>query len=81
MKGDGRVEIYANKNGTSNIYAFEIFDDFINVLFNGSPKVYTYSYRIAGKEHVENMKNLAKCGYGLNGYINRYVKYQYDRYS
>ncbi|WP_199669333.1 hypothetical protein [Coprococcus sp. AF16-5] len=51
----------------------------MDVLFYGTPRVYRYSYKSAGVENVENMKVLAEQGYGLNSFINRYVKYKYER--
>lgn len=63
-------EQYKNINGNSNIESFMIGEDFISVKFNGSSKVYVYSYTSAGKIHVENMKVLARKGSGLNSYIN-----------
>lgn len=49
----------------------------MDVLFYGTPRVYRYSYKSAGVENVENMKVLAEQGYGLNSFINIYVKYKY----
>lgn len=63
-------EQYKNLNGNSNVESFMIGEDFISVKFNGSLKVYVYSYASAGRIHVENMKVLARKGSGLNSYIN-----------
>ena len=41
--------------------------------------MYTYSYKSAGVENVEQMKKLARQGYGLNSFINKNVKYDYER--
>lgn len=72
------MEIYRNASGNSNVYAYEISLDCISVQFGGASRIYTYSYRKAGRHHVENMKQLAKRGAGLNSYINRHAKYLYD---
>ncbi len=72
------MTIYRNRGGNSGVSAFEIGDDYIMVKFSGTSKTYTYSYRKAGSTHVENMKNLAQDGRGLNSYIYRYVKHLYD---
>jgi len=72
------MEGYKNLGGDSGVSSYEIGSDYIRVNFNGGYKTYTYSYRRAGKNHVEQMKILALNGYGLNGYINSYVKYLYD---
>jgi hypothetical protein len=68
---------YRNLNGDSGVAAYEIGADYIRVQFS-TGAVYSYSYRKAGSGHVEQMKLLALRGYGLNGYINKYVKYSYD---
>ncbi len=70
--------LYKNLGGNSNIHAFSIGIDFVDVQFNGG-KIYRYSYYSAGKEKVEKMKRLAMQGQGLNSYIMRYAKYDYER--
>lgn len=69
---------YANLNGNSNVESYELGDDSITVKFYRTAKLYTYSCADAGVRHVENMKMLAQRGYGLNGYIMRYVRTAYD---
>lgn len=71
------MESYANRSGNSPIIGFEIENDRIIVWFKGG-KSYSYSYRKAGKNHVETMKSLARSGSGLSAYITRNVKYNYD---
>lgn len=71
------MERYANKSGNSPITYYQIEEDRITVWFKGG-KAYTYSYRKAGKGHVETMKSLARSGFGLSAYITRNVKYEYD---
>ena len=70
---------YKNINHDSNVEAYSIGLDYIDVKFFGTAKVYRYSYRSAGREHVEKMKTLAKQGDGLNSYIMRNVKFNYER--
>lgn len=72
-----KMEYYRNLSGTSGISAYSIGADYIRVRFNTGAE-YTYSYRKAGKSHVDSMKALAIRGSGLNSYINKYVKYSYD---
>ncbi|HET8804081.1 MAG TPA: hypothetical protein VFM72_05845 [Aequorivita sp.] len=72
------MERYRNTGGNSGVYAYEIGPDYIKVQFSGTSRTYTYSYRKAGRGHVDEMKSLAISGSGLNGYINRYVKFLYD---
>ncbi len=71
--------IYKNSNGNSNVESYEIGNEYIDVWFKGSKKVYRYSYKSAGKDNVEEMINLAKSGSGLNSFINRAVKYLYEK--
>lgn len=72
------MERYGNAGGDSGVYAYEIGSDYITVMFSGTSRTYTYSYRKAGSSHVEQMKILARNGSGLNSYINKYVKHLYD---
>ncbi len=72
------MERYRNWSGTSGIAAYEIGPDFITVTFSDTPRAYTYSYRRAGKIHVDIMKALARQGSGLNKYINLHVRNLYD---
>ena len=73
------MQKYADKDRDSGVEAFAINDTAITIKFKGTSKLYTYSHARAGKRHVEAMKQLALNGDGLNAYINRHVKHQYDR--
>lgn len=72
------MERYRNWSGTSGVAAYEIGPDFIKVKFRDTSRVYTYSYRRAGRIHVDTMKALAQRGSGLNKYINLHVRNLYD---
>ena len=72
------MERYRDTGGDSGVAAYEIGSDYIRVQFSGTSRTYTYSYRKAGSTHVENMKQSARNGSGLNSYINRHTKYLYD---
>jgi hypothetical protein len=72
------MERYRNLSGNSGVIAYNIGPDYIQVQFSSSSRIYTYSYRKAGSVHVENMKQFARNGSGLNSYINRYAKSLYD---
>lgn len=72
------MQNYSNLCGKSGVSAFEIGTDFIKVMFS-TGKIYTYTYRSAGMEKVEEMKRLALGGCGLNSFIMRHVKYDYER--
>lgn len=71
------MERYKNISGNSPITHYKIEDDRIIVWFKGG-KFYSYSYRKAGRLHVETMKSLAYKGAGLSAYITRNVKFDYD---
>jgi hypothetical protein len=72
------MERYANRSGNSPITYYQIENDKITVWFKGNSKSYSYSYRNAGRNHVETMKSLARSGSGLSAYITRNVKFDYD---
>lgn len=63
------MQPYNDRDGDSNVDAFEIGSDYIKVRFNDRA-VYTYTYMSAGMSHIENMKRLASAYDGLNAYIN-----------
>lgn len=69
---------YRNSGGDSGVSSYEIGTDRIIVTFSTNVS-YEYTYRSAGTQHIENMKSLANQGYGLNSYINKYVKKGYSR--
>lgn len=71
------MENYLNRRGNSPITHFQIENEKIIVWFKGG-KSYSYSYRKAGKDHVEQMKILAKSGSGLSAYITKNVRFSYD---
>lgn len=70
---------YANRGGNSNVLSYEIGNDFVAVNFKGTSKTYVYSYRSAGSNNVETMKQLAENGSGLNSYIMLNVKDKFER--
>ncbi len=71
------MQRYENKGGNSNVTAYTIGLDFIDVQFGGG-RIYRYSYMSAGSDKVEKMKELAKQGVGLNSYIMRYARQDYE---
>ena len=72
------MQRYKDINHDSNVEAYSIGPDYIEVKFKGTARTYRYSYRSAGREHVEQMKILAERGDGLSSYIMRHVKYSYE---
>lgn len=72
------MNTYKNLGGNSNIRAYSAGEDYIEVQFNGGA-IYKYSYRSAGREKVEQMKELAVQGSGLNSYIMRNARLDYEK--
>lgn len=70
------MEKYKNVQGNSAVRAYQIGADFISVRFDDL-KVYTYTYRSAGSHSIETMKKLALQGFGLNSFINKFVRKKY----
>lgn len=73
------MQRYKNTSGVSNVEAYDIGPTYIDVKYCDSARIYRYSYGSAGESHVETMKQLAAQGYGLNAYINRLVRYRYEK--
>ena len=73
------IRKYLNKSGKSGVKAYEILPTAIRVQFIKSGKWYSYSYTSAGMANVEQMKKLALSGFGLNSYIQRWVRPMYDK--
>jgi hypothetical protein len=71
------MERYLNQSGNSPIIGYQIENERIIIWFKGG-KSYSYSYRKAGRNHVETMKYLARNGSGLSAYITRNVRFDYD---
>ena len=72
------MQFYADLNNDSGVSSYEIGDTHIKVWFNRNAYSYVYSYSSAGEYHVEHMKKLAIRGSGLNLYINKNVKEDYE---
>lgn len=70
---------YLNLHGDSNVKCYEIHDNYIDIVFHNTQLIYRYSNIIPGSYVLGELKRLALQGYGLNGYINRYVKKNYER--
>ena len=68
---------YKNLGGNSGVIAYACGPGFIQVQFS-SGKVYLYTEKSAGAEHIAAMKDLAAAGRGLNGYIMRHVREGYQ---
>lgn len=71
------MAVYENISGGSNIVGYNMGDDFISVMFNNG-QVYNYTYDSAGMDNVEQMKQLAQTGSGLNSFILNNVKDDYE---
>lgn len=68
---------YSNITGKSNIAGYEIGKEFIVIEFKNG-QAYKYSYDSAGQATVEEMKQLARSGSGLAGFIQTNAKYDYE---
>lgn len=76
--GDWSVRPYLNLSRHSGVKAYAIGDDYVDVAFVSGDS-YRYSYKVPGREHVENMKYLAREGMGLSTDISKVVKQNYAR--
>jgi len=63
------MERYKNLNGNSDIRYYEMWEDFIWIIFSDNVK-YQYTYDSIGAGNVERMKELAIAGRGLTSFIN-----------
>jgi hypothetical protein len=68
---------YANASSRSGVLAYEIGEDWIEVMFM-SGENYRYTYEATGAEDVEAMKRLAESGKGLSTFIARNVGDRYE---
>lgn len=68
---------YLNYGCDSSVQYYDIASDSITVYFSDGSS-YTYSYASTGMYHVERMKELAEVGEGLNHYIMKNCKYDYE---
>ena len=71
------MDLYADIGRKSGVRAYEIGDDYIDVMFS-SGAVYRYSYRSTGVAKIEEMKRLATQGQGLNSFIKKYANKNYE---
>lgn len=72
------MKTYANRNGRSSVRSYEYGDTYILVQFKSGAH-YRYSYASAGKNNIENMKQLADLGSGLGSYIMNNCKFSYEK--
>ena len=72
------MQTYADLNNDSGVSSYEIGTAYIKVWFNRNANSYVYSYSSAGEYHIEHMKKLAVAGSGLNTYIEKNVKRDYE---
>ncbi|TGD73359.1 hypothetical protein E4634_10015 [Mangrovimicrobium sediminis] len=71
------MERYRDTDRDSGVVLYETGPNFIRVQFSDGSQ-YLYTYSSAGSHHIENMKQLAQRGDGLNAYINRHAKKSYQ---
>lgn len=70
------MQRYLNLSRNSGISAFQIESNLIDVQFNDG-SIYRYTYASTGSYYIEQMKQLAASGRGLNSFIGRHVKKNY----
>ena len=63
------MQLYLNPYDNSGIHSYEYGPEFIIVRFKEIQRLFVYTYRDAGRHHVEAMKVLAIRGSGLEEYI------------
>lgn len=71
-----KMKPYRRLSGESGVIAYAPAPEAIRVRFVDG-HVYTYSHASAGRQHVEEMKRLAREGKGLSAYISKHVKNHY----
>ncbi|MDG9729312.1 hypothetical protein OXI21_02625 [Ignatzschineria sp. RMDPL8A] len=69
---------YLNLVGYSGVSAYDVQDDGIVIQYSNGAE-YLYSYEKPGKDDVEEMIRLAEIGEGLNRFVNRRVKQNYEK--
>jgi hypothetical protein len=69
---------YKNLSSKSGIESYELGNDRITVRFNDG-WYYLYTNGSAGISDISQMKKLAVAGTGLNSFINKNVKYDYEK--
>ena len=72
------MEIYLNHSGRSGIYGYDIGDYFIVIYFSKGSE-YKWTYDSTGEDNVNQMKELARSGSGLNSFINNNCKDDYEQ--
>ena len=70
------MEPYKNLSGQSPVTGFSIESSYIDVQYEDSA-VYRYSHITPSRDHVEQMKELARRGQGLAAYISANI-YGYE---
>ena len=73
------MQTYADLNDDSGVSSYEIGASYIKVWFNRDAASYRYSYSSAGEYNVEHMKKRALEGKGLNSYIDKNAKHDYEK--
>ena len=71
------MPIYKNLGGDSGVSSYIYGENYIDVTFS-TGAVYRYSYIRPGKDAVEHMKMLADRGEGLNEYIGRSIRNNFE---
>lgn len=68
---------YSNLGGNSGVTGYDVEPGVIDVYFRDG-SAYRYTDGSAGAPNIATMHSLAEAGRGLNAFINRRVKYDYE---
>ena len=71
------MQRYSDIDRDSGVVAYDYGTEFIRVKFSDG-SIYRYTYSSAGKYVIDNMKQLADWGDGLNAYINDNARKSYE---
>jgi len=66
------MQTYLNLSLNSGVAGYNLNVDSIDVMFRGSPKIYSYDASNVGHSNVDTMKQLATSGSGLGTFINQH---------
>ena len=72
------MQRYQSANQNTGVIAYQIMPDEIIIKFRDG-SVYLYTTASTGKQHINQMQNLAKKGEGLTTYINQHVRENYHQ--
>lgn len=75
-RGDDDMFHYRNLGGKSGVSEYDTGPDWFLIKFKDG-SMYLYTVKSTDPSHIQNMRQLAEMGSGLNSYVNRLVGNQY----